>query len=270
MNSTVEKIAESCIAWLEKYLPGIIGAIIIIIAGIWLSGIIPRLIARTMKRAKIGDTVITFTQSFVKVSIKVIAVIAALGTAGFNIASIVTALGAATVAIGLALQDSLKNIASGIMLLINKPFQTGDFIEVGGLQGTVTRIDISNTHMLTIDNKEVILPNSNIAVSNIINFSSQRNRRVDLSFGIAYSDNIDKAKRVISEVIGKCCDVLDEPECLIAVGEHRESSVEIVVKVWCLNENYWNVYYFMQEQIKKAFDANGIEIPFQQIDIHNS
>lgn len=270
MEKTVEKLVNTALNWIEEFLPHLLGAIIIIAVGMWLSGVIAKITAKAMERARVGSTVITFVHSFVKVAIKILIIIAALGTIGFNIASIITALGAATVAIGLALQDSLKNVASGIMILISKPFQVGDFIEVESFSGTVSKIDISNTHLLTSDNKEVVFPNSNLAVSNLVNFSSQKQRRVDLSFGISYNADIDFAKSVVKSVIDDCEYVLTEPEYVIAVGEHKESCIEIVTKIWCNTDDYWTTYYFMQENVKKAFDKNNIEIPFPQIDVHNS
>lgn len=270
VETATEKFIDTALAWIQELLPNLIGAILILIIGMWLSGVIAQFISKTMQRAKIGDTVISFVNSFVKIGMKVLVVIAAIGTLGFNIASIITALGAATVAIGLALQDCLKNVASGIMILINKPFKVGDYLEANGLQGTVKRIDISSTHLLTPDNKEVIMPNSGLSASNIVNYSSQENRRVDFSFSVSYNSDIDSVKKIINGVIDKNKLILSEPERFIAVGEHADSSVEFVVRVWCKTENYWDVYFYMQENIKKAFDENKIEIPFPQIDVHNS
>lgn len=270
VETATEKFIDTALAWIQELLPNLIGAILILIIGMWLSGVVAQFISKTMQRAKIGDTVISFVNSFVKIGMKVLVVIAAIGTLGFNIASIITALGAATVAIGLALQDCLKNVASGIMILINKPFKVGDYLEANGLQGTVKRIDISSTHLLTPDNKEVIMPNSGLSASNIVNYSSQENRRVDFSFSVSYNSDIDSVKKIINGVIDKNKLILSEPERFIAVGEHADSSVEFVVRVWCKTENYWDVYFYMQENIKKAFDENKIEIPFPQIDVHNS
>lgn len=269
MGTTAEKLVDAAINWLEKFLPSFLGAIIILIIGLWLSGVVARFVAKAMEKARIGATVVSFVQSFIKVSIKILTVVAVLGTLGFNIASIITALGAATVAVGLALQDSMRNVASGIMILINKPFKVDDFLEINGLQGKVTKIDISNTHLLTVDNKEIIMPNSNITASNIVNFSSQENRRVDLSFGVSYSADLASVKRIVNRVVDSCEPVLSEPERFIAVGMHKDSCIEIVVRLWCKKDDYWDVYFYMQENIKNAFDENGIEIPFPQIDVHN-
>ncbi len=270
MQSTVEKFIDVAIEWLKDFLPDLLGAIIILIVGLWLAGLISKLVAKALERAKIGKEVVTFAHSFVKNGIKVLVFVAAIGTLGFNIASLITALGAATVAIGLALQDSLKNIASGVMILINKPFKVGDFLESNGLQGTVTRIDIASTHLLTLDNKEIIIPNSNLSSSNIINFSSQETRRVDLSYNVAYSSDIDFVKNVVEMVIEDQKLILKEPKPFIAVGNYEDSSIQIVVRTWCKTSDYWTVYHYMQENVKKAFDKNKIEIPYTQIDIHNS
>lgn len=270
MENTVEKLIDTGISWLQDFLPNLIGAIVILIIGMWLSKFIAKLIARAMTKAKVGETVTTFTQSFAKVSLQILVIIAAIGTLGFNIASIITALGAATVAIGLALQDSLKNVAGGIMILVNKPFVVGDYLEAGGLGGTVTRIDILSTRLLTGDNKEVIIPNSTMSTSNIVNFSSQENRRVDFSFGVAYDSDIELVKKVLNKVINGNDLVLKTPEPFVAVGKHEDNFVEFVVRLWCKNADYWSVYYYMQENVKKAFDENKIEIPFPQIDVHNS
>ena len=270
MQTTVEKFIDAGIDWLKDFLPNLLGAILILIVGMWLSGVISSITSKAMEKAKIGKEVVTFAHSFVKNAVKILVIVAAVGTLGFNIASLITALGAATVAIGLALQDSLKNIASGVTILINKPFKVGDFIEAGNLQGTVTRIDIASTHLLTLDNKEIIIPNSNIASSNLVNYSSQEKRRVDLSYGVSYKSDIDFVRSVIKKVIAEQNLIFTDPEPFIAVGKHGDNSIEIVVRVWCKTSNYWSVYHYMQENVKKAFDKNKIEIPFTQIDIHNS
>ena len=270
MQTTVEKFIDASIDWLKDFLPNLLGAILILIVGMWLSGVISSITSKAMEKAKIGKEVVTFAHSFVKNAVKILVIVAAVGTLGFNIASLITALGAATVAIGLALQDSLKNIASGVTILINKPFKVGDFIEAGNLQGTVTRIDIASTHLLTLDNKEIIIPNSNIASSNLVNYSSQEKRRVDLSYGVSYKSDIDFVRSVIKKVIAEQNLIFTDPEPFIAVGKHGDNSIEIVVRIWCKTSNYWSVYHYMQENVKKAFDKNKIEIPFTQIDIHNS
>ncbi len=256
--------------WLAGFLPELIKAVIILIIGMWLSGVLSNVVSKAMKRAKVSTEVVTFVHSFIKISFRAVVIVAAVGTLGFDVASLVTALGAATVAIGLALQDTLKNIASGLMVLVNKPFKVGDYISLSGYEGTVTKIDISNTHLLTIDNKEVIIPNSNTTVNNITNYSSQEKRRINLSYSVAYGTSIEKVRRVIKEITSAQDKILQDAEPFIAVGEHADSSVKIIVRVWCKTSDYWDVYYYMQENILKKFKENDIEIPFNQIDVHNS
>ena len=256
--------------WLAGFLPELIKAVIILIIGMWLSGVLSNVVSKAMKRAKVSTEVVTFVHSFIKISFRAVVIVAAVGTLGFDVASLVTALGAATVAIGLALQDTLKNIASGLMVLVNKPFKVGDYISLSGYEGTVTKIDISNTHLLTIDNKEVIIPNSNTTVNNITNYSSQEKRRINLSYSVAYGTSIEKVRRVIKEITFAQDKILQDAEPFIAVGEHADSSVKIIVRVWCKTSDYWDVYYYMQENILKKFKENDIEIPFNQIDVHNS
>ena len=270
MNTTLEKFIDMAVNRLGDFLPHLLGAIVILIVGMWLSGIIAKITSKALKRAKVGETVISFAHSFVKIGIRVLVIIAVIGTLGFNIASLITALGAATVAIGLALQDGLKNIASGIMILINKPFQVGDYLAINSLEGKVTRIDIQSTRLLTLDNKEVIIPNSSMSTGNIINYSSQDKRGVFLTYHVAYSSDIDNVKKVTKSVIDNNEMILKTPEPVIAVGNHGESSMEIIVKVWCKTADYWSVYYYMQENVKKAFDKNKIEIPFIQVNVHNA
>ena len=269
MKTAFDRFVDMAVEWLKSFIPDLIGAILILVIGMWISKVVSDLIAKAMKRAKISTEVVTFVHSFAGISLKVVVVVAAVGTLGFNIASLVTALGAATVAIGLALQDTLKNVASGLMVLINKPFKVGDYVLVSGFEGTVTRIDISNTHLLTIDNKEIILPNSNITVNNITNYSSQENRRVDLKYSVAYGSDIDKVRKTVMDVVSKNKSVMTDPEPFFAVGEHCDSGVTIIVRIWCKTADYWSVYFYMQEQILRAFGENGIEIPFPQVDVHS-
>ncbi len=269
MTETVEKLFDTAWQWLSDFLPNLFGAIIIAVIGMWLSGVLSGFICKAMRKTHISETVISFIHSFSNIALKVLTVVIVLGTLGFNVSSIVATIGVAAAAVALALQDSLKNIAGGIMVIINEPFHVGDFVEISELQGTVTKIDISSTHMLTVDNKEIIIPNSNVTSANITNFSSQENRRVDLTFCVSYDSQINEVRAVLNNVIDKCDKVLDNPERLIAVGEHEDSSVQIIVRIWCKREDYWDVYFYMQENVKLAFDENGIVIPFTQVDVHS-
>ena len=269
-KTLTEKYFDKFTDWIAEFFPSLLAAVVILIVGISLAGFISNLLSKTLKRAKVSEEVVTFVHSFSKHALRILVLVAALAKLGFNIASLITALGAATVAIGLALQDTLKNVASGLMILVNKPFKVGDYIQISGFEGTVTKIDISSTHLLTIDNKEVIFPNGNITSNNITNYSSQEKRLVDLKYSVAYNSDLDKVKSVLNALIGKNDKIICEPAPFVAVGEHADSSIQIIVRVWCKTSDYWSVYYYMQETVLREFGKNNIEIPFTQIDIHNS
>ena len=177
-------------------------------------------------------------------------------------------IGAAGLAIGLALQGSLQNLASGVMLIVFRPFKDGDFVEAGGTMGVVEEIGIFTTKMRTGDNKEVIVPNGQIFGGIITNYSKRETRRVDMVFGIGYGDDIRKAKDIISGIIAADERILKDPETLIAVGELADSSVNFNVRPWVKSGDYWGVYFDLNEKIKLAFDENGISIPFPQMDVY--
>ena len=267
VKTTTQRLVDTAVDWAKDFLPSLIGAVIILIIGMWLSGVIAGVVSKALKRAKVGTEVVTFVNSFVKIALKAVVIVAALGTLGFNVASLVTALGAATVAIGLALQDTLKNVASGLMVLINKPFKVGDYVQITSYEGTVTKIDISSTHLLTIDNKEVILPNSNITQNNITNYTSQEKRCADLLYNVAYDSDIEKVKKAIRKVAANNDKILPEPNVFIAVGKHADSSIQIIVRLWCETKDYWSVYYYMQENVLKEFNKENIEIPYNKLDV---
>jgi small conductance mechanosensitive channel len=185
-----------------------------------------------------------------------------------NTTSLIALIGAAGLAIGLALQGSLQNLASGVMLIVFRPFKDGDFVEAGGTMGVVEEIGIFTTKMRTGDNKEVIVPNGQIFGGIITNYSKRDTRRVDMVFGIGYGDDIRKAKDIIAGIIAADERILKEPEPLIAVGELADSSVNFNVRPWVKSGDYWSVYFDLNEKIKLAFDDNGISIPFPQMDVH--
>lgn len=198
----------------------------------------------------------------------IIVVIAALDQLGVNTNSVIAILGAAGLAIGLALQGSLQNFAAGFMLLIFRPFKAGDFVEVAGIAGNIDKIGIFSTVMHTGDNKQVTIPNGTIYSSNIINYSSTGTRRVDMIFGIGYGDDMRKAREVINTILAQEPRVLKDPEAVVAVGELGASSVNFYVRPWVLSDDYWKVKFDLTEKIKQAFDDNGISIPYPQMDIH--
>ena len=166
------------------------------------------------------------------------------------------------------MQDSVSQFASGIQILLNRPFKNGDYIEVAGQAGFVDEIRFMNTVITTVDNKRIVIPNTHLTKNEIVNFSAEDKRRVDLSYSIAYTDDIETAKSVLKNTISDVEKILNDPEPNIFVGTHGESSVELIVRVWCKSVDYWDVYFSMQEKVKLAFDKNGIHIPFNQLDVH--
>lgn len=192
----------------------------------------------------------------------------AVAQLGVNVNSIIAAVGAAAVTVGLALKDSMSNIASGVLIIITKPFKAGDFLEFEGLQGTVTKIEIMNTFLNTVDNKEVIIPNSRLTANNVTNFTSHDMRRLDLSYSVGYGDDIVAAKQLLQGLVSEHPLVLKEPEPVVGIADHKDSSISIDCKLWCHKDDYWPLYYEMQEKVKLMFDEHGIHIPFNQLVVH--
>lgn len=251
---------------IEK-IPALIIAVVLIVIGLYLSKFISKLIVKAMKANNVDPSVYNFIKRFVSVAIKAGFILSALSMF-FNISSLITAIGAAGVAASLGLQDSVAQFASGIQILLNHPFKNGDFVEINGVQGNVADIRFMNTVITTADNKRIIIPNSHITTNHIVNYSSENIRRIDLIYSIGYADNISKAKNVILNVAQANELILKEPAPEVHVNSHEASCINLVAKVWCLSNDYWNVYYQMQENVKIAFDSNDISIPYNQIDVH--
>ena len=243
-------------------------AVAIFIAGKLATSLIVKISKKLMKRARIDQILVNFISSIIKSALYLFIAIAALDQLGVNTTSLVALIGGAGLAVGLALQGSLQNLASGVMLIVFRPFTAGDFIEAAGLLGTVESIGIFSITMRTGDNREIIVPNGEVYGKNITNYSKRATRRVDMVFGIGYDDDIRKAKKIIQSILEADPRVHAEPAPLIAVAELAESSVNINVRPWCDTAEYWNVFFDMQEKIKLAFDENGISIPYPQMDVH--
>jgi small conductance mechanosensitive channel len=246
----------------------LIYAIIILLVGFWLCKVIIRWVNKLMEKKDVDITVRPFVKSIISILLKILVVITAASILGVGMSSFVAMIGAAGFAIGMALSGTLQNFAGGIIILILKPFKVGDYIEAQGHSGTVEEIQLFNTYLNTPDNKVIILPNGGLANGSMINYSRKATRRVDFTFGIGYSDDIDKAKASILNVINTHESVLKDPEPFIAVSELADSSVNFAVRVWVKSADYWTVYFYMHEQVKKEFDNNNISIPFPQTDVH--
>lgn len=230
---------------------------------------ITNLATKTMKKQEVDVELIGFFNSLLYWALFAIVVIAALGQVGIQTASFVAILGAAGLAVGLALQGSLSNFAAGVLIILLRPFRVGEFVEMAGTSGTVNNIRIFTTELRTPDNKAVTIPNARVLESNITNFSSTGTRRVDMVFGIGYGDDIDQARDVLNKVIEADKRILTEPAPTVAVNQLADSSVNFIVRPWVASDDYWGVYNDLTESIKKEFDKQGISIPFPQREVHS-
>ena len=255
--------------FLLSQIPRVVGAIIVLIVGFWLAGIISRIARRVMDKRGVEESVKKFLVSLTSVLIKIMVIIAVAGIFGVETTSFVAVLGAFAFAVGMALQGSLGHFASGILLLLFKPYKVGDLVEIGGGKtGVVEEIQIFNTVLSTLDNKRIIVPNGVVTNNVITNISGQGIIGVELTFGIGYNDNIDKAKEIILKVGKDCKYILDDPAQGVVVSELGDSSVNLSTRPFTKSEHYWDVYFYMQENVKKAFDKEGISIPYPQMDVH--
>ncbi|OUX38161.1 MAG: mechanosensitive ion channel protein [Kiritimatiellaceae bacterium TMED266] len=246
----------------------IIGALLVLIFGMWIAKGLRRLFVKLMERHEMDGTLVNFLAGVVYVILQIVVIIAALETLDVKTASLLALIGTAGLAVGLALQGSLSNFAAGVMLIIFRPFKVGDYIDAGGGAGTVEEIGIFTTIVNSLDNKRIIIPNAKLTSDKITNYTCNSLRRVDLKASISYGDDIDHAKRVIADVIDQVDGIVEEPAPDIFVGEMAESSIDFVVRPWCKPEDYRKVYFAVTEGIKKRFDGEQISIPFPQRDVH--
>lgn len=264
----IEKYIEIIVYWATTYSVKLIAAVLILVIGKWLAAKISKLITRLLEKKRVDVTLIYFFENIIYYTLIIVVIIAAAGQLGINTTSFLTVVGAAGLAIGLALKDSLSNFASGVMLILFRPFKVGDYVSAGGVSGNVASIALFNTILNTPDNQRVIIPNSNITSNVITNVTANDTRRVDLVIGISYDDDIKKVKEVLHQIIREEARVLETPKPTIAVFELSDSCVKFVVRPWVKTSEYWNVYFNLIEKIKLTFDEEGISIPFPQQDIH--
>ena len=243
-------------------------AIVIYIIGRMVVGFILSIFRRLMAKSKYDAMLVDFLESIISAILMLFVIVASLNQLGVDTTSLVAILGAAGLAIGLSLQDSLKNFAAGVMLLVFKPFKSGDFVEAGGTAGSVNKIGIFTTTMTTPDNKEIIVPNGGIYGGNITNFSAKETRRVDMVVGIGYDADLRKAKQILQEMVAADERILKDPAPQVAVSELADSSVNFVVRPWVKASDFWAVKFDFTEAVKVRFDQEGISIPFPQMDVH--
>jgi small conductance mechanosensitive channel len=261
----LDKLSELVTA----YAPKVVGALLTLVIGFWIVGRVIRAVERSMENRKMDETIRPFLTSLISVGLKVMILLAAASMFGIEITSFVAIFGAMAFAVGLALQGSLGHFASGVLLLTFRPYKVGDLITIGGGQtGTVIGIQIFNTVLATLDNKRIIVPNGVVTSNVITNISGQGTIGVELTFGIGYGDSIDKAREIILRVGKECPWILEEPKQGVVVGELGDSSVNLNTRPFCKSEHYWDTFFYMQENVKKGFDAGGVSIPFPQMDVH--
>jgi len=264
----MENIIERLTEWGTLYGIKIIGAIAILIIGRIITSIIVKIVKRIMKKTNVDETLTNFLANLTRISLLIFIVIAALSTLGFETTSFIAIIGAAGLAVGFALQGSLSNFASGIMLIIFRPLKKGDLVEAGGSLGVVKEIHIFNTILTSLENKRIIIPNSKVTGDTIVNYSAEGILRVDMVFGISYGDHIPKAKEILEQILADDPLVLKDPESRVAVSELGDNSVNFIVRPYTEVENYWDVYFGVTEKVKMAFDDKGVSIPFPQRDVH--
>ena len=243
-------------------------ALVIFFVGRIVISIIVRGMSKAMQKNEVEKTLETFVCNLVRMALLIVVVIAAIGQLGIQTTSFIAIFGAAGLAVGLALQGSLSNFASGVLIVLFRPYKVGDFVEAAGIAGAVEQVQILTTILKTGDNKQVIVPNSQIMDSIITNYSANDTRRVDLVVGVSYDDDLDKVRKTLEEIIAADERVLADPAVKIAVSELADSSVNFIVRPWCATSDYWPLTWDLTETIKKRFDQESISFPFPQQDVH--
>lgn len=249
-------------------LPLLIIAVIVLVVGVLLSRLVTRVISKAMQRSNVEDSARSFLVSVIKTALYVLVVIMALSVLNVPMSSIITVLGAAGLAVSLALQNCLTNLCGGFIILFSKPFTSGDMVELDGITGIVESIGVLYTKLRTKDGKSVLIPNGNVSNAKLINYTETPERRIDLQYEISYNADYRKARQLIISAVSENDMIIDEPAPIVRMASHNESSISIDVLVWVYNENYNEVRYTLNETVKQMFDKNNIEIPFNQLDVH--
>ncbi len=263
-----EKVGELMGKGIE-WAPKLLLAIVALLIGLWIIGKISAVFRKSLERSGIDLTLRNFLSSIASIMLKIMLFFSIASMVGINTTSFVAILAALMIGVGMALNGTIGHFASGVMLMIFKPFKVGDLVTIGGGQtGSVESINAFNTTLATLDNRRIIIANSNVTGNDIINISGQEIVGVELTFGIGYGDDIDKARKIILEVGSACPTILKDPAQGVVVGELADSSVNLNTRPFCKSEHYWDTMFYMQEHVKKEFDRQGINIPFPQMDVH--
>lgn len=264
----ISKYTDMAIVYASEYGLKILSALLIFIIGKWAVKKITALTKKMMERANVDKTLVEFSESLIYFVLLLMVVLASLNALGIDTTSFIAVFGAASLAIGLALQGSLANVGAAVLIIIFRPFKVGDFIEAGGATGVVDDVNLFSTIISPVDNRTIIVPNAAIIGGNITNFSNKPQRRVDHVFGIGYGDDLKLAKETLMEIMTSDSRVLSEPAPFVAVSELADSCVNLTTRAWVESADYWDVYFEQIEKVKLTFDAKGISIPFPQMDVH--
>jgi len=262
------KYWDLVVTYATEYSLNLVGALAIFIIGKWVAKRLTALIKSVMERAKVDATLTEFAENLVYIVLMLVVILAALNTVGVATTSFVAILGAAGLAVGLALQGTLSNVGAAVLIILFRPFKVGDFVKVAGETGTVEEINLFSTTLSPVDNRTIIIPNGSIISATITNFSNKEKRRVDLTFGIGYDDDLKLAKATLTEILEADERILRDPAPFVAVSELGDSSVNFITRSWVKSEEYWNVYFDTIEKVKLTFDERGISIPYPQMDVH--
>jgi small conductance mechanosensitive channel len=251
-----------------EYAPKLIGGLIVLFVGLWITKLITKGVGKSLAKSSIDQSLVPFLKSLTNIILKALLIITVMGMIGIEMTSFVAIIGAAGLAVGLALSGTLQNFAGGVIILIIKPFKIGDFIEAQGFAGTVKEINIFSTLLNTPDQKLVIIPNGPLSTGALINYSAEPLRRVDWTFGIAYGDDVENFKKAINQFIAEDDRILKDPAGFIGLSELADSSVNFAVRVWVDSPNYWGVFFDMNEKVYTKFPDYDLNIPFPQMDVH--
>lgn len=263
-----ERNFDGIIALIVSKIPVIVSAVLILVIGFTVSNFIGKMVIKALKAKGVDPSIHTFIKTCITLILKFAFILSAISTLGINVSSFLAAIGAAGITAGIGLQSSVSQLASGVQILINHPFKSGDFVELGTVSGKVHEIKLMYTVFVTVDNKQVIVPNSTITSGNIINYNANNRRRLDLVYSVAYDQDIETVRSAILNTVLKNNLILTDPKPIVSIKEHGPSSINFACLIWCKSDDYWDVFYYMQEQVKLEFDKQGITIPYNQIDVH--
>jgi len=263
-----KQMLQEGLDWIWNFVPSLITAVITLVVGLWIIRMINKLVKRFFDKHDYDEALETFLQSLIRAGLKFLLFVLVVTQLGVKSSSLVAMVGAAGLAVGLALQGSLANFAGGVLILLFKPFKVGDFISAQGVDGTVKEISIFTTKINTFGNQVAIVPNGQLSNNNIINYNAEATRRDKIDVGIGYGSNIKKAKEILLEICAEDARILKDPAPEVYVGALADSSVNLTLRFWAENANFWAAHFHVMETLKLRFDQEGIEIPFPQRDIH--